>query len=237
MESEITRQPDASHHKKPTPPPPPPIPSSTAYTLVTEPNQGLASIYNLLSSAKKSIDMTMYELNDSQVTTILATVAANGVTVRVILDQNNEKASNTAAYNPLTAAKVSVHWANPAYACTHQKTITVDQATSAIMTLNLTSEDYATTRDFAVITNDPADVAAIETTGGPAGVFTHFATPAALLEGARSLYGARPQALLITVVGLDFELGEKLSEPVQLALESLAGGKMRELLAGPPPQP
>ena len=32
------------------------------------------------------------------------------------------------------------------------------------MTLNLTPEDYATTRDFAVITNDPADVAAIETT-------------------------------------------------------------------------
>jgi phosphatidylserine/phosphatidylglycerophosphate/cardiolipin synthase-like enzyme len=32
------------------------------------------------------------------------------------------------------------------------------------MTLNLTPEDYATTRDFAVITNDAADVAAIETT-------------------------------------------------------------------------
>jgi hydrogenase maturation protease len=80
-------------------------------------------------------------------------------------------------------------------------------------------------------------VTALETTGGPAAVFTHFATPAALLEGARSLYGAKPEGLLITVVGLDFELGEKLSEPVQLALESLAGGKMRELLAGPPPQP
>jgi phosphatidylserine/phosphatidylglycerophosphate/cardiolipin synthase-like enzyme len=84
--------------------------------------------------------------------------------VRVILDQNNEKASNTAAYNTLTAGKVSVHWANPAYACTHQKTITVDAATSAVMTLNLTHEDYATARDFAVITNNPADVAAIETT-------------------------------------------------------------------------
>ena len=80
-------------------------------------------------------------------------------------------------------------------------------------------------------------VAPLETTGGPAGVFTHFATPAALLEGARSLYRARPEALLITVVGLDFEIGADLSEPVQLALESLAGGKMRELLAGPPPQP
>jgi phosphatidylserine/phosphatidylglycerophosphate/cardiolipin synthase-like enzyme len=161
--------PDASHHHKPTPPTPPtpppaPTPGTITYTLVTEPDQSLTSIYNLLSSAKKSIDMTMYELNDPQVTAILSTAAANNVTVRVILDQNNEKASNTAAYNTLTAGKVSVHWANPAYACTHQKTITVDAATSAVMTLNLTHEDYATARDFAVITNNPADVAAIETT-------------------------------------------------------------------------
>jgi hydrogenase maturation protease len=78
-------------------------------------------------------------------------------------------------------------------------------------------------------------VVTLETTGASAPVFTHFATPTALLEGARSLYGAKPEALLITVVGLDFELGEELSEPVQLALESLAGGKIRELIGGPPP--
>jgi phosphatidylserine/phosphatidylglycerophosphate/cardiolipin synthase-like enzyme len=169
MDPETTVHPDASHHHKPTPPTPPtpppaPTPGTITYTLVTEPDQSLTSIYNLLSSAKKSIDMTMYELNDPQVTAILSTAAANNVTVRVILDQNNEKASNTAAYNTLTAGKVSVHWANPAYACTHQKTITVDAATSAVMTLNLAHEDYATARDFAVITNNPADVAAIETT-------------------------------------------------------------------------
>jgi len=178
MEPESTQHPDARHHKPtpPTPPPQPPtppqppappqppVPGPIAYTLLTEPDQGLTAIYSLLSSAKKSIDMTMYELSDPQVTTILTTAAANGVTVRVILDQNNEKASNTPAYNTLTAGKVAVHWANPAYACTHQKTITIDAATSAVMTLNLTQEDYATTRDFAVITNDPADVAAIETT-------------------------------------------------------------------------
>jgi phosphatidylserine/phosphatidylglycerophosphate/cardiolipin synthase-like enzyme len=103
----------------------------------------------------------MYELSDTQVTAILTTAAGNGLTVRVILDQNNEKANNTTAYNTLAAGKVQVHWANPVYACTHQKTITIDAATSAIMTLNLTPEDYATTRDFAVITNDAADVAAI----------------------------------------------------------------------------
>jgi cardiolipin synthase A/B len=159
----------SSHELHPSRPPQhPPEPhkphTATTYTLVTEPDQGLTPIYNLIASAKKSIDMTMYELTDVTVTDALAKAAAAGITVRVILDQNNEKTANTPAYNYLAENKVGVHWANPAYAVTHQKTITVDQATSAIMTLNLTPTDYATTRDFAVITNDTADVAAIETT-------------------------------------------------------------------------
>jgi cardiolipin synthase A/B len=134
------------------------------YTLVTEPDQGLTAIYNLIASAKKSIDMTMYELTDATVINALIRAQAAGLSVRVILDQNDEKTANTPAYNEFTAGKVGVHWANPKFAVTHQKTITVDQTTSAIMTLNLTPDDYATTRDFAVITNNAADIAAIETT-------------------------------------------------------------------------
>lgn len=142
----------------------PPAPRAATYTLITEPDQGLAPIYALISSAKKSIDMTIYELSDITVTDALAKAAAAGVTVRVILDENREKTSNTPAYNYLEENKVSVHWANPVYAATHQKTITVDQSTSAIMTLNLTPVDYKSTRDFAVITNDAADIAAVEAT-------------------------------------------------------------------------
>lgn len=133
-------------------------------TLVTEPDQGIAPIYNLIGSAKTTIDMTMYELTDTQAEQLLAQAVTSGVAVRVILDQNLEKSSNTAAYNFLNAHGVQVHWANPKYAATHQKTITVDGATSAIMTLNLTSQYYSMDRDFAVIENDPIDVAAIEAT-------------------------------------------------------------------------
>jgi len=133
-------------------------------TLVTEPGDGLAPIYALLDSAGRSIDMTMYELSDPRVTALLDQAAARGVAVRVILDQNNEQRANTDAYQDLAASGVQVHWANPAYACTHQKTITVDGATSAVMSLNLTPRYYATSRDFAVLTTDPGDVAAIEAT-------------------------------------------------------------------------
>jgi cardiolipin synthase len=132
------------------------------YTLVTEPTQGLTPIYNIITSAKKTIDMTMYELTDTQAEQLLAQAAAAGVTVRVILDQNLEKSNNQAAYTYLSENGVQVHWANPTYAATHQKTITVDDSTTAIMTLNLTSQYYSTSRDFAVIENDPNDISAIE---------------------------------------------------------------------------
>ena len=132
------------------------------YALVTEPGQGLTPIYNIISSAKKTLDMTMYELTDTQAEQLLAQAAVAGVTVRVILDQNLEKSNNQAAYTYLSQNGVQVHWANPTYAATHQKTITADDATTAIMTLNLTSQYYSTSRDFAVIENDANDIAAIE---------------------------------------------------------------------------
>jgi phosphatidylserine/phosphatidylglycerophosphate/cardiolipin synthase-like enzyme len=132
---------------------------------VSEPDQGLTAIYNLIATAKKTIDMTMYELTDSIVVNAFAKAAAAGVKVRVILDQSGgEKMTNTPAFTVLEEKNCEVHWSNPAFAVTHQKTITIDGAMSAIMTLNLTPVDYALTRDFAVITDNAADVAAIEAT-------------------------------------------------------------------------
>ncbi len=48
--------------------------------------------------------------------------------------------------------------------------------------------------------------------------FTHNTSPEGLLAGARDLYGACPEGLLITIGGASFELGETLSAPVQKAL-------------------
>lgn len=131
-------------------------------TLITEPDQGLSPIYSVMSSAQHTLDMTMYELTDSQAEQILEQDAKRGVQVRVILDQNLEKKSNEAAYTALTSAGVHVVWAPKNFTVTHQKTITVDNDVSVIMTLNLTSQYYSTSRDFAVVDKDPADVAAIE---------------------------------------------------------------------------
>ena len=131
--------------------------------LLTEPASGIGPIYKLITGARHSVDLTMYELADPTAEADLAADAGRGVDVRVLLDRHLEKSRNTSAYNYLNAHGVHVRWA-PAGTTYHQKTLTVDNATSVIMTLNLVASDYSGTRDFAVIDAGRADVAAIVAT-------------------------------------------------------------------------
>jgi cardiolipin synthase A/B len=132
-------------------------------SLLIEPQAGMLPIYRLITGARASVDLTMYELADPVAEADLAADAARGVDVRVILDQHLERAANLSAYDYLAAHGVHVRW-DPAGTTYHQKTLTVDDATSVIMTLNLVAEDYPGTRDFAVIDTSRADVAAIVAT-------------------------------------------------------------------------
>jgi cardiolipin synthase A/B len=136
--------------------------ASQNQTLYTFPDQGFTPVYNFINSATKTLDMTMYELVDTTAEKDLASLAAKGVTVHVILDHNLEAASNQPAYNYLTANGVAVHWANPKYHATHQKTITVDGRTSLILTANLTTNSTSPDRDFAITDTGAKDVAEIE---------------------------------------------------------------------------
>ena len=131
--------------------------------VLAEPEAGIGPIYQFITGAHFLVDLSMYELDDPTAEADLANDAARGVNVRVVLDQHLEKARNLAAYNYLAAHRVHVRW-GPAGVTYHQKTLTVDIATSVVMTLNLVAADYAGTRDFAVIDTARADVAAIVVT-------------------------------------------------------------------------
>jgi phosphatidylserine/phosphatidylglycerophosphate/cardiolipin synthase-like enzyme len=121
------------------------------------------TIDNFIDSAGSSLDMTMYELSDTTVENDLVSLEKSGVTVRVILDQA-EKSTNQTAYNTLTKGGVGVVWSSTSFTYTHQKTITVDNDESLILSGNLTSEYYTTTRDYGVFDTDASDVSAIVAT-------------------------------------------------------------------------
>ncbi|MGO9081150.1 MAG: phospholipase D-like domain-containing protein [Streptosporangiaceae bacterium] len=131
--------------------------------MLVEPQAGLGPVYRLITGARSSVELTMYELADPTAEADLAAAAARGADVRVILDQHLEKSRNQGAYDYLAAHGVHVRWAPPDTTW-HQKTLTTDGTTSVIMTLNLVTSDYPATRDFAVIDTRRADIAAITAT-------------------------------------------------------------------------
>jgi cardiolipin synthase A/B len=131
-----------------------------AGSLVVEPGAGFSSVYNLINGAKRSIDVTMYEFSDTTAEHDLAAAAQRGVHVHVILDQR-EQSENSAAYSYFGSHAVKVTWSSPKYRYTHQKTLVVDGSEAVIMTANLTSQYYTTSRDFLVVDTNRADVAAI----------------------------------------------------------------------------
>jgi cardiolipin synthase A/B len=141
----------------------PATPASAAtatYTLFTEPKQGFSPVYNLINGAKTSIDLTMYELEDSTAEKDLVAAEKRGVDVRVILDQR-EESENSAAYTYLKNNGVHVVYSWSKYYYTHEKSMVIDGSTAMIMSANLTSQYYSTSRDFLVTDTNAEDVAAI----------------------------------------------------------------------------
>lgn len=136
-----------------------------ALRLITEPGQGYAPIYALLASPRHSLDLTMYELEDARAEQILAADAARGVAVRVLLNRAYiGTRPNSGAFSYLSRHGVHVRWASSRIEITHQKSFVIDRRTVVIMTGNLTSRYYSTSRDFAVVDSQRQDVAAVEQT-------------------------------------------------------------------------
>jgi phosphatidylserine/phosphatidylglycerophosphate/cardiolipin synthase-like enzyme len=142
-------------------------PSFPNLTLVVEPADQYGSVYQMIRESRHSLDMTMYELADPEIVTLLADASHRGVAVRVLLDRAGTGAAvNQGAFTQLTSQGVPVRWA-PDTVLFHQKTLTADGSVSAIMTGNLTADYYPTTRDFVVLDRSPVAVSSIEA------VFTH----------------------------------------------------------------
>ena len=139
------------------------FPDPDFYTHVS--TGALTALYALINSAQTTIDMTMYEMQDNTFTADLVAACQRGVKVRVLFSPGEVSASQ-ANYNTLNSSgsNCAAEAANTAFENTHQKTVTVDGATTAVMSLNLQTKYYPTTRDYMMIYNDPNDIAAIEAT-------------------------------------------------------------------------
>jgi phosphatidylserine/phosphatidylglycerophosphate/cardiolipin synthase-like enzyme len=152
---------------QPAAPPAAPVPPKPALSLVVEPQAGYQPVYDFISGARTSLDMTMYQLADTKAQDALKAAAKRGVKVRVLLDSDTQSGGNStmnqAAYSDLTTSGVEVRWAW-SKTLWHQKSISRDGDAAAIMTCNLYAPYYPMVRDFAVFTDNRATVAGMDAT-------------------------------------------------------------------------
>lgn len=145
------------------------LPSTTeasgTLSLITEPNDGMAPIFNTIKNATKSLDLVIYELDDKDIADALIDAHNRGVAVRVMLNKKfymKAVSFNQPSYTYLESRGIDVEWAPIYFTYTHQKTLIADDNTALIMTFNLVPKYYASGRDFGVIDTNPHDVQAIE---------------------------------------------------------------------------
>lgn len=138
--------------------------AAAPYRLLLQPGDGYQPLIDLIASAGHSLRMTMYQLSDPEVVTALIDAHQRSVEVKVLLNAAYHGTdTNAGAYNTLNQAGVAVRWTSTT-TIYHQKTITVDDHTSAVGTGNLTRHHYDTSRDAYILVTNPADVTAIAAT-------------------------------------------------------------------------
>ena len=140
---------------------------ASAHTLIVEPDDGRALVLQALNAAKKSIDLTIYELSDSQILSALESAQARKVAVRVLYNWYSftarmQQTDITPVVQKLTQAGIQSKPAPKTFEVTHEKAFVIDGTTAIVMSFNLTAEYFGTTRDFGLVTTVPAEVAEIE---------------------------------------------------------------------------
>jgi kumamolisin len=139
-----------------------------SHTLIVEPDDGRTAVLQALNAAKRSIDLTIYELSDPQIVAALTAAKGRGVTVRVIYNwysfsSRTQETDITPTITTLTQAGIECREAPKIFEVTHEKAFVIDAGSAVIMSFNLTADYFGQTRDFGIITTIPAEVAEVET--------------------------------------------------------------------------
>ncbi len=138
----------------------------TLHSLIVEPTDGRAAILAALASATTTVDVTIYELSDPQIVAGLIAAQKRNVTVRVLynwysFDADTQASEISPVVRQLTSAGVSCRAAPSEFEVTHEKAVVVDGGVALILTLNLVSESFESTRDFGIVSKVPAEVAEV----------------------------------------------------------------------------
>jgi cardiolipin synthase len=131
--------------------------------LIVLPDDSAKPILDAIESAKKSLRIKMFLFSDPALLKAVIAVKHRGVNVRVMLNPSRRsgESENKDSRKHLEAGGVEVIDSNPAYDVTHEKSVVLDDSTAVVCSLNWATKNLTETRDYAIATSHPHEVAEI----------------------------------------------------------------------------
>jgi cardiolipin synthase len=132
-------------------------------SLVVLPDDSAKPILDAIHRATKSLRIKMFIFTDPSLMAAVVDAHRRGVNVRVMLNPKRRSgvSENDQTRTTLQSAGIDVLDSNPAFDLTHEKSMVVDNTTAFVKSLNWDSENLTETRDYAIITTEPHEVAEI----------------------------------------------------------------------------
>ena len=134
-----------------------------SHTLVVLPDDTAEPFLAAIAAARKSLRIKMFLFSDPALLAAVITARKRGVHVRVMLNpaRRSGETENAATRQALEKAGVEVKDSNPAFDLTHEKSMVIDDEIGFVKSLNWETRNLTETRDYAVITRAPEEVAEI----------------------------------------------------------------------------
>ena len=129
-------------------------------TVLVLPDDSPKAILDAIAGAKKSLRIKMFVFSDPSLIAAVVAAQKRGVKVRVMLNpaRRSGEAENQQSRAALLEGTVEVEDSNPAFDLTHEKSMVVDDTSAFVKSLNWDTENLTETRDYAVVTDDAAEV-------------------------------------------------------------------------------
>jgi len=131
--------------------------------LLVMPDDGCDAVVELIDQAQVELRLKQFKLQSEAIEQALLRAHQRGVKVRVMLNPHTSGGDrwNDEAYALLQAWGIDVAWTSEAFPVTHEKSIVIDQEAALIASFNLADKYFTLTRDYGVLSHDPAVVAQV----------------------------------------------------------------------------
>jgi phosphatidylserine/phosphatidylglycerophosphate/cardiolipin synthase-like enzyme len=131
--------------------------------LLVMPDDGAQAVVALIDQARTQLLLKQFKLQSEVVMEALRRAQERGVEVRVMLNPHTSGGErwNDEPFARLQGWGIHTAWTNESFPVTHEKSMLVDQEAALISTFNLADQYFTETRDYGVVSRNPAVVAQV----------------------------------------------------------------------------